>query len=149
MKRLVIVAALVLFCTSASASVIFFDEPFDYDIGLLEDVSGGVWQNIWGTPDWACVAKMALADSYDMNAALAEFANPLPIVGKGKVSFDFYVHEEGEFDLEPYLWFENASENIFEIFVDLDNNIGTTDVYFKNAFSGGHLLLDDTYADVT
>ena len=137
MRKLIIASILLLFATSASATVVVFEEDFVYPIGLLETSSGGVWTAPWlpwGYPDWICVAEMAMADSVGMNATLAEFANPLANASEASMQFDFFVHEEGQYDLEPYMWFENASENIFEISIDQKNVVGSTSVHFNNAF---------------
>ena len=138
MKKLLILAALVMFATSASATIIF-EEDFVYPIGLLEPSSGGTWVAAWlawGYPDWACVAEMAVADSIGMNATYAQFANPLPGINDAKVEFDFFLHEEGEKDLDPYVWFENNSHVIIEFQLDYSNNPGTGLLRVNNEFHG-------------
>ena len=138
MKKLVILAALVLFATSASAAIIF-EEDFAYSIGLLEPSSGGTWVAAWlewGYPDWACVAQMAVADSVGMNATYAQFHNPMPGVGEAVVEFDFFLHEEGEKDLDPYVWFENNSHTIVEFQLDYSNNPGDGLLRINNEFHG-------------
>ena len=155
MRKLFIASILLLFATSASATITIFQEDFAYDIGLLEDVSGGRWTH-GSQPDWACVAQMAIADSIGMNETQSEtFMNPLQGENMtAKVSFDFFLHEEGDYDIDPYIWFENLSDNMFMIQVDKDNDPSDVGlVRFNNQFHSwvtiGDGLALDTWHNIT
>ena len=161
MKKLIIASLILLFATSASA-VTVFEETFDYSIGLLEETSGGTWVagwGPWGYPDWATVAHMAVADGMsnvdgggEYNMTMAEMANPMKagllVDGpEATVSFDFYLHEEGEFDLEPYVWFDNPANRLFEFGLDNENDPGTNEALrFNNPFASWVTLGTAPYA---
>ena len=143
MRKLFIASILLLFATSASATITVFEEDFVYPIGLLEASSGGVWVApwiAWGYPDWVCVAEMAMADSVGMNATYAEFANPLANGSQATLEFDFFLHEEDEKDLDPYMWFENNTDTIVEFQMDYENNPGAGQLRFNNEFIGWTIL---------
>jgi len=119
-KKLIILAVFLI-CGNAFGAVLF-DEQFDYSTGMLEDVSGGLWdtwQNNPAVPDGVVLSKMMVIDGIGTPEVCAYYPNALPGVGTMTASFDFFVHEEGEQDLDAYLMIGGGDSTTS----DLDYNL--------------------------
>jgi hypothetical protein len=129
--------ALVVACGSAVATTLF-NEDFNYQTGMLKNVSGGVWDTWLGTSqDAVVVSKMLALDGQNVPEVVAYYPNALPGVGTMTAKFSFFVHEEGQTDTDSYFWIGGGKEatkeidyNIWGFIVDwgANNSIGSTEL---------------------
>jgi hypothetical protein len=116
------VAALLL-CGNALATITVFDEQFSYPTGWLETVSGGQW-GTWLTtaPDTIVLSQMCTFDYHgwdDIPEVVSYYSNALSTVGTATISFDFFIHEEGQDSPEGYLFIGNGNPVGNEIAYDM------------------------------
>jgi hypothetical protein len=126
----------LLLCGTASAAITVFDEDFTYTTGMLTNVSGGLW-HLWqdnpAVPDGVVLSKMMVIDGIGTPEVCAYYQNALPTAGNMTASFDFFVHEEPDADLDAYVMIGGGDEstanldyNLWGFIIDWGGSAGST-----------------------
>ena len=125
--KCVLVCTVVLVLAAVSGSALAFTDDFDsYATGPLSVVSGGVW-NTWGG---ASTDAQVTAQGLSLpNAQYHDGINVPDVVtywgdlfgggggggGSGAFSFDFLVHEEGQDDMDTYVFAGSGNPGALDI----------------------------------
>lgn len=130
MNKLVIIIMVLAFVVVSGSAFAFSDNFDSYATGSLTVVSGGVW-NLWGggpgtdaqvTAQGLSAPNAQYHDGIGVPDVVAHWSNLFGGGGGGRFSFDFLVHEEGEDDMDDYVFVGSGNPALMDI--DYGSSIG-------------------------